>query len=90
MTAAATAAKKEDIQDNRGIRFGTAVAYDDAYSATEQGGFVNSLPTDEEERERRFQETDDDLLDEGRVVQPNRHHAVRTYCVSDKIKLSSK
>ena len=81
--AAAATAKEEDTIDDRGIRFGTAVAYDDAYSGLEQGGFVDSLPTEEEERERHFQETDDDLLDEGRVVQSNRHRAVRTYFMSN-------
>ena len=81
--AAAATAKEEDTIDDRGIRFGTAVAYEDAYSGLEQGGFVDSLPTEEEERERHFQETDDDLLDEGRVVQSNRHRAVRTYFMSN-------
>ena len=48
----------DDDDDGRdakgGVRFGTAVAFDDAYgagAAGDEGDFVTSLPTEEEERE---------------------------------------
>jgi hypothetical protein len=53
--------------DDRGIAFGTGVAYDDAYGATTGGDdeYVSELPTmEEEERRRRGVEEE---MDEGRV-----------------------
>lgn len=65
-----------------GVRFGTAVAYDDAYGADGGGGggeFVTSLPTEEEERAMELDSGDADgnartrareemeMVDEGRI-----------------------
>lgn len=69
---------KEEVTDGRGgIRFGTAIAYDDAYaSATAMDEFVTELPTLDEER-KILQDFDVDdpvrarekaeLYDEGRI-----------------------
>jgi hypothetical protein len=77
--AAAPAAEKPSKrskkgEDDRGLRFGTEVAYGDVYDAGggDDSEFVSSLPTEEEERKLfgddsvRAKEQMEDL-DEGRV-----------------------
>jgi hypothetical protein len=67
------AREDEDVADGRGgVKFGTAIAFDDAYGGDESG-FVSSLPTLEEER--RLLDEDDirsrermELEDEGRLT----------------------
>lgn len=61
------------ISDDRGLKFGTDVVFDDAYGATgEESEFVSSLPTEEEERRMfegesvRVREAKESF-DEGRV-----------------------
>lgn len=71
--------KDNDDHDDRGVKLGTGVAYDDVYGGGFGGGdddeFVTSLPTEEEER-RMMMMNDDSALrvkeqmeafDEGRV-----------------------
>jgi len=55
------AKETKDAVDDRGIRFGTEVAYDDAYQDGTEG-FLDSLPTEEEERQEQ-----EEFLDEGRI-----------------------
>jgi hypothetical protein len=54
---------KEEVTDVRGgVRFGTGIAYDDAYAGTGGGDdddYVNSLPTVDEER--KLMGDDDDV-----------------------------
>lgn len=68
----------EELTDGRGgIRFGTGIAYDDAYgSATATDEYVTELPTPDEERKLWEDQDNDDsvrareraeLDDEGRV-----------------------
>eukprot|EP00978_Attheya_sp_CCMP212_P039322 scaffold203386_cov51-Attheya_sp.AAC.4 len=65
--------EEEDAADGRGgVKFGTAIAFDDAYGGDESG-FVSSLPTLDEER--RLLDEDDirsrermELEDEGRLT----------------------
>lgn len=66
------AAKPEDQNDDRGLKFGTDVIYDDAYGGTgEESEYVTSLPTADEEKRlhgasvRAKEEIEE--LDEGRV-----------------------
>jgi hypothetical protein len=74
-TGNGVAVKQEGVapKDDRGLRFGTGVAYDDAYAGGEDSEYVTSLPTLDEENKMlrddshvRAKEDMEDL-DEGRV-----------------------
>lgn len=57
-----TSHKDETTDGKGGVKFGTAVAYDDAYAGSSGGGedeFVTSLPTLEEERKLLMYGDDD-------------------------------
>jgi splicing factor 3B subunit 1 len=63
---------KDTKEDDRGSKFGTGVAYDDAYAAgNEDTEYVTSLPTMDEELKMRGEDVhvreDMEELDEGRV-----------------------
>jgi splicing factor 3B subunit 1 len=69
------AVKNEGVatKDDRGLRFGTGVAYDDAYAGGEDSEYVTSLPTLDEENKMLRDDShvrakeDMENLDEGRV-----------------------
>lgn len=56
-------ASDSNNNDDRGVAFGTGVAYDDAYGADGGTEYVSELPTMDEERRGELEELDD----EGRV-----------------------
>jgi hypothetical protein len=64
-------AKQDDQKDDRGLKFGTDVVYDDAYGGGGESEYVTSLPTLDEEKKiygegvRAKEEMEE--LDEGRV-----------------------
>ena len=63
---------KSEEADDRGIRFGTGVAYEDAYAAGGSAEYVSELPTaDEEQRLLRGdsvrQKEEEEMIDEGQV-----------------------
>jgi hypothetical protein len=64
---------RDNGKDDRGLKFGTEVVFDDAYGATgEESEFVSSLPTEEEERRMLEEESvyareQLEDVDEGRV-----------------------
>ena len=81
-------------EEDRGLKFGTDVAYGDVYDAGGGGGdseFVSSLPTEEEERVMfagesvRAKEQMEDL-DEGRV---SRHPSTRASSAESSRKVSA-
>ena len=66
--------KSSAKEDDRGVSFGTEIAYDDAYGMSASASeYVSELPTKEEEEQRLREENGvylrekDEMLDEGRI-----------------------
>lgn len=82
-------AEDDEQNDDRGLKFGTGIVYDDAYGGGEETEYVSSLPTLDEEK-RMHAETvrakeDMEELDEGRVSNhPSTLAATRKGTVSDR------
>lgn len=72
MTGSQRVKSEKGAKDDRGIAFGTGVAYDDAYAGGESSEYVSALPTMDEERRimegRDLKAKEDaEMLDEGRI-----------------------